>query len=125
MFGPQVPLHSEEYLKMRVIPKLLSEETDMFRYHSCSFINEASKQKAARIVLYREFDISNCFTLEASFHGYFDKDKNNYEFTDNLYEQMGINLVNSLYEYVMAVEESDRRKQFNKVERMKKKHKEK
>jgi cytosolic carboxypeptidase protein 2/3 len=37
IFGPQVPLHSEEYLKMRVVPKLLSEETDMFRYHSCSF----------------------------------------------------------------------------------------
>lgn len=110
---------------MRVIPKLLSEETDMFRYHSCSFLNEKSKETAARIVLYKEFDIFNCFTLEASFHGYFDKDKNNFEFTQESYEQMGVNLVNSLYEYVMIIEESERRKQFNKVERMKLKNKQK
>lgn len=43
VFGPSVPLHSEEYLQMRIIPKLLGEETDMFRYHSCSFQNEAAK----------------------------------------------------------------------------------
>lgn len=116
-------MHSEEYLKMRVIPKLLSEETEMFRYHSCSFQNEKSKEATARIVLYKEFGICCCFTMEASFHGYFDKDRNQYEFTEEAYEQMGINLVNSLYEYVMILEESERRKQFKKIERMKARNK--
>jgi hypothetical protein len=73
--------------------------------------------------LYREFGIWNCFTLEASFHGYFDKDRVNHEFTEEGYEQMGVNLVNALYEYVMILEEDARRKQFNRVERMKKQSK--
>ena len=67
MFGPQVPLHSDKYLKMRVLPKLLADETNMFRYHSCSFINEKCKEAAARISLAKEFSLYNCFTLEASF----------------------------------------------------------
>lgn len=32
---------------------------------------------------------------------------------------MGANLVNSLYEYVMICEEDERRKQFNRIERLK------
>jgi len=95
---------------MRVLPKLLSEETEMFRYHSCLFTNEKSKEKAARIVLHKEFNICNCFTLEASFHGHFGKDKVNHEFSMKNYEEMGASLVNSLYEYVMIVEEDERRK---------------
>lgn len=110
VFGPQLPLHSDKYLKMRVIPKLLSDETEMFRYHSCRFLNEKSKETAARIALNREFNIYNSFTLEASFHGYFDRDKVTHEFTTELYEQMGVHLVNSLYEYVMICEEDERRK---------------
>lgn len=81
MYGPQMPLHSDKYLKMRVIPRLLSEETDMFRYHSCRFQNEQSKAAAARIVINKRFNVTNCFTLEASFHAYFDRDNVNYEFT--------------------------------------------
>mgnify|MGYP001947067967 CR=1 FL=1 len=27
IYGPQEPLHSEKYLKMRIVPKLLAEET--------------------------------------------------------------------------------------------------
>jgi hypothetical protein len=38
---------------------------------------------------------------------------------------MGVSLVNALYEYVMAVEEAQRRKQISKVERMKLRHKNK
>lgn len=57
VYGPQVPLHSENYLKIRIIPKLLSEETEMFRFHSCKFYNEKSKETAARISLHKEFEI--------------------------------------------------------------------
>ena len=74
-------------------------------------------------MLHKEFSICNCFTLEASFHGHFGKDNVNHEFTVRKYEEMGAALVNSLYEYVMIVEEDERRKQFNKVERLKTKQK--
>ena len=123
MFGPQVPLHSDKYLKMRVLPKLLADETNMFRYHSCSFINEKCKEAAARISLAKEFSLYNCFTLEASFFGYFDKEKVTHEFTAEAYESMGVSLVNALYEYCLIVEEEERRKQLAKIERLKLKHK--
>ncbi len=37
IYGPYFPLHNERYLKMRVLPKLLSEKTEMFRFYSCKF----------------------------------------------------------------------------------------
>lgn len=110
MYGPQVPMHSDKYLKMRVIPRLLSEETDMFRYYSCRFVHEKSKAKTARIVIHKELGITNCFTLESSFHAYFDKNNVNYEFTPEMFESMGIHLVSSLWEYVQLVEYEELRR---------------
>lgn len=40
MYGPHFPLHSEHYMKIRVLPKLMSQRTEMFRYFSCRFANE-------------------------------------------------------------------------------------
>ena len=53
----------------------------------------------------KEFNIMNCYTLEASFHSHFDSMRNNYEFTHTTFEEMGENLVNSLYEYTLITEE--------------------
>jgi hypothetical protein len=47
----------------------------------------------------------NCYTLEASFSGHFDANRNNYEFTLQQYEEMGEHLVNTLYEYTLILEE--------------------
>jgi cytosolic carboxypeptidase protein 2/3 len=66
---------------MRVLPKLMSEQTEMFRFFSCKFRIQRSKEKTARVVLWREFNIMNCFTLEASFHGYFDKERETKDFS--------------------------------------------
>ena len=52
----------------------------MFRFFSCKFRIQKSKEKTARVVLWREFNIMNCFTLEASFHGYFDKERETKDF---------------------------------------------
>lgn len=46
--------------------------------------------------------------MEASFHAHFDEQRENYEFTEKSYEEMGESLVNSLYEYALIVEEEDR-----------------
>ena len=120
IYGPQEPLHSEKYLKMRIIPKLLAEETAKFRYHSCRFRLEASKLKAARVVMWREFAIMNCFTFEASFHGHFDHENTNYEFTTAAYEEMGEHLANSLFEYLMIMEEEERRRKLKEIAKKKK-----
>ena len=53
VYGPEVPLHHDKYYKMRIIPKLIADETSKFRYFSCKFRHEQSKLKAARIVMWR------------------------------------------------------------------------
>jgi hypothetical protein len=41
------------------------------------------------VVLWREFSIMNCFTLEASFHGYINQDRQTIELTTQMFENMG------------------------------------
>ena len=52
MYGPHYPLHNERYFKSKVLPKLLDEKTQMFRFYSCKFRIEKSKLRAARVVLF-------------------------------------------------------------------------
>ena len=106
---------------MRIIPKLIAEETQKFRYHSCRFRLDPSKLKAARIVMWREFNITNCFTFEASFHGHFDHMNYNKEFTCAEYEEMGEHLANSFFEYLMIMEEEERRRKLLEIAKKKKK----
>lgn len=121
IYGPHYPLHSDKYFKMRIIPKLISDETQKFRYFSCKFRIEKSKEKAARIVLWREFNIMNCFTFEASFHGYFTEDRLTSEFTPEGFQSMGEHLTNSLLEYLYIIEEEDRQKKLKEMNKKKKK----
>lgn len=77
---------------MRILPRILSEKTSMFRFYSSSFKIQKSKEKTARVVLFREFNIMNCFTLEASFLGYFNEKRITKDFTPEKYEKMGCKL---------------------------------
>ena len=121
VYGPQFPLSSDKYYRCRLIPKLLSEETSKFRYHSSSFKYEYCKRKTARVVLAREYNIMNCYTLEASFSGHFDENRRNYEFNQQQYEEMGEHFLNSLYEYTLILEEEQRLKQLREMEKKKRK----
>lgn len=125
MYGPSFPLHNERYFKCRVLPKLLDEKTQMFRFYSCKFRIEKSKLKAARVVLFKEFGIMNCFTLEASFHGYIDNNRKTTEMLVEHFEEMGNVLGTSFHEYFSLVEEDDRQKQLlkEKIQLKKKKMK--
>ena len=125
MYGPSFPLHNERYFKCRVLPKLLDEKTQMFRFYSCKFRIEKSKLKAARVVLFREFGIMNCFTLEASFHGYIDKNRQTAEMMVEHFEELGAVLGTSFNEYFSLVEEDERLKQQlkEKIQQKKKKMK--
>ena len=70
LYGPRYPLHSEHYLKIRLLPKLIAQRTDIFRYYSCRFANEKRKQNCSRLAVNREFDLPNSYTLECSMWGY-------------------------------------------------------
>jgi hypothetical protein len=80
----------------------------MFRYYSCKFRIQPSKEKTARVVLWREFNIMNCFTLEASLYGYFDQNRDTSDFMHSHFYQIGKMLVKSLLEYVLMKEEEER-----------------
>lgn len=44
MYGPHYPLHSNNYMNIRVIPKLMDERSQMFRFYSCKFKAEKYKE---------------------------------------------------------------------------------
>jgi len=81
IYGPEYALHSDRYFKARILPKLLDENSEMFRFHSCKFTVEPPKQRSARVVFNKEYNIMNSFTLEASMFGYIDKDRRTVELT--------------------------------------------
>ena len=110
MYGPHYPLHNERYLKSKVLPKILDDKTQMFRFYSCKFRIEKSKIKTARVVLFKEFGIMNCFTLEASFHGFIDKDRTTTELTTESLEHMGATLGGSFVDYTDLADEDERQK---------------
>lgn len=84
MYGPYFPLHCSKYMKIRTIPKLISEMTEMFRFFSCKFKIEQYKENCARIAIWRDFNITNCFTIEASSFGFISKDRETICFTAGL-----------------------------------------
>ena len=95
----------------------------MFRFYSCKFRIEKSKLRAARVVLFKEYGIMNCFTLEASFHGFIDKNRATEEFTVETLEEMGLTLGMGFSDYLNLVEDDDRQKAMVREQLKKKKTK--
>ena len=92
MYGPAYPLHCPKYFKARVLPKLLDEKSEIFRYYSCKFRVEKSKLKAARVVLNKEFGVTACYTLEASMFGYIANDRSTQELSAEMLNSHGQDL---------------------------------
>ena len=99
-------MHSERYLRLRVLPKLLDDSCPMFRYYSCKFKLDPSKSKTARVVLFKEFNIANCYTLEASMHGYYDQEKKVTEdHTTERMREVGVHMGEGIHEMIRLVDE--------------------
>jgi len=114
IYGPYYPLHSNNYLAVRVFAKLLEEATEMFRYKACKFKEEQDKMSAARLVLSKEFGIMNSFTIEASFYAFINKERQLIEFDSELYELMGQKIGETIFEYQSIIEE-DRLRRLQKL----------
>lgn len=54
----------------------------MFRYYLSSFNNHKTKLKTARLVMNRQYDIKFSYTFEISMHGYFNDERNTFEFNE-------------------------------------------
>lgn len=55
---------------VRLLPRIFAQKTHMFNYKDCKFRVEPYKIGTARIVAWKQFQITHSFTLENSFYGY-------------------------------------------------------
>ena len=58
------------WTQVRLLPRLLAKRSKFIRLKSCRFGVEACKLGTARVVVWKEFQVMNSFTLENSFYGY-------------------------------------------------------
>jgi len=72
----------------------------MFSFENCSFLVQKSKESTARIVMWREFQLVNSFTLEVSFLGPTRGSKSGLHFNITHLQQVGADLCRSLADYV-------------------------
>ncbi|CAG9329613.1 unnamed protein product [Blepharisma stoltei] len=123
MYGPHYPLHSEKYCKIKVFPKLISETTEMFRYYSCRFRNEASKRKTARLVMWKELELPYTYTVESSSHGYLDSERATIAFTEENLHRLGKCLGETILEYIEIRDRDKEDQELRKFERLRKRNK--
>ena len=68
------------YFQCRILPKLISKHTDVFKYINCKFWDKVHKEKTGFInILGRKHieqicNLVNCFTIETSFGVYINKE---------------------------------------------------
>jgi len=118
MYGPYFPLHSSKYMKIRAIPKLVSERTEMFRFFSCKFKVEKYKENCARIAIWRDFDITNVFTVETSSFGFLNKERETVHFNTGLLQEFGECMVHSIFEFNL-IQEEDRKMKIELAKKLK------
>ena len=110
MYGPHYPLHSSNYMNIRVIPKLMSERTTMFRFYSWKFRAEKYKENWARLSLWRGFNIQISLTIESSFHGFLDENRDTRVFNEANLQHFGQKFCQSILEYSLILEENHKQK---------------
>jgi hypothetical protein len=56
-------------LKERIFPLLYHKNTEHFSFNNCNFVVQKAREATARVVMWKEFNLINSFTLECSFCG--------------------------------------------------------
>lgn len=79
---------------------------DFFSFKDCSFVIQKDREATARVQLWKEFSISNCFTLEISFCG---PDFGKYEYFHFTYD-MFKELADSFCASILDVADPDQTK---------------
>lgn len=105
MYAPYHPLHSRRYMKIRMLPKLLSERSQMFRFYSCKFRTDKYKEGCARLALWKDFSLENSYTIECSALGYLNNERETIPFTEESLSEFGVSLAQSIGEYLLIREQ--------------------
>ncbi|CAG9314670.1 unnamed protein product [Blepharisma stoltei] len=121
MYAPHYPLHSDKYCKLKVLPKLMSESTEIFRYYSCKFKNDWNKRNAARLVIWKEFRLPFTYTMEISAFGYIDEERKTITFNEEIVQKVGKKLGKRIIEFIDMRDQEIKDREVRKQERLKRK----
>ena len=86
-------------LKERIFPMLFQEMHDNFNFEDCSFVVNKSKEACSRVVMWREFNLINSFTCEASFCGPTKGIYAGHHFNSQIYELVGRMFCKTMVEF--------------------------
>ena len=87
-----------EKMKEKVFPCLLSKNSDIFSFNDSSFNVHKLKESTGRVVMWKEFNIMNSYTLEASFCGSDFGKFADYHFNTELLQEVGNAFCQTLYD---------------------------
>merc|ERR1719440_1593402 len=86
-------------IREKIFPRLLSKSSDCFNFDDCCWKIQKSKESTARVVAYRELNITNSFTLEASFCGADFGALADQHFTTRHLEEMGYMVCDAILDF--------------------------
>ena len=88
-----------DILKEKIFPNLLSKNSDIFSFPDTCFAIQKSKESTARVVAWRELNILNSYTLEASFSGADFGKFADYHFNTDMLEEIGHQFCQSIHDF--------------------------
>jgi cytosolic carboxypeptidase protein 2/3 len=86
-YGPEYDIWSVKYDKAKILPKILSTRTEMFRMKSCLFKVASVKKSTARAFMLAY--IPYCYTVESSLGIYKDSKNLDHPFTIKKWKEVG------------------------------------
>ncbi len=86
-------------LKERIYPLLFSKNSENFSFNGCNFVVQKARESTARVVMWREFNLINSFTLETTFCGPTDGRYQDCHFTISILKENGRLFCRTLLDY--------------------------
>jgi hypothetical protein len=86
-------------LKERIFPLLFSKNYENFNFNNCNFSVQKARESTARVVMWREFNLINSFTLETTFCGPTDGRYQDCHFTISILKDCGRMFCRTLLDY--------------------------
>lgn len=95
------------WTKTRLLPRIIACQTPLFNIQDCRFRIDPSKLGTARVIIWKEFGVTNSFTLENSFYGY-QIGKDTIPFGPKSYMEIGESLMKALIEYRICLKQIEK-----------------
>lgn len=86
-------------LKERIFPFLFARNSENFSFNGCNFVVQKARESTARVVMWREFNLINSFTLETTFCGPSDGRYQDCHFTITILKELGRVFCRTLLDY--------------------------